>query len=596
MPETTTASGASGAKTKKPLNQPMATTRSRSASPGSGRRTNLLHQHANMPTAEQSRTAPLYPSLDQTTGNAIDEVIGAMDNTIPFSRGQPLHPMFYTEPQRDHRSTSHRSSHGEDQETNPRPRPFSPQPQYHTLSDDSAITLRYRLPKPQGDSRPPTYRDTEDTHIGQQRTTPPFRPPNHQQQWQSNTRPIIPQTYHYAQHQPQFTSHSQTPTSHPRGSVTTISDKLCSLEPFTGDIAKTTAEKWTEQFELYVDFKQMQQEQTLRLFKLLMHGSAASWLSALPAADKTNLTDVLQAFQSRYGLSKVQMAKTERDMWLREQGVNESVDDFVSAVTNEATRVKMSDEQLQRVLIQGFKPAIRMQVMSAGNCNTIQQMLLVARGCEAAQSGDRPSQTTTNENLSALMMQLMAKVSNVAEDNKRLLAMSQHPIMSTTPTMAPVAYASQPYQQQQPFQSAPPQQYQTYQPNMQQTQATPARKSYPNSNYHGNNFKRDYMHPNQAAKIANQQKADPQWTTNQSQQPSNGWNEPTSTQGDPTQTQGTATSQSRNQPCTFCGLEHPRGPHFCPSYGTICGHCGFPNHAVSQCYRRQNGLPPLGQT
>jgi hypothetical protein len=383
--------------------------------------------------------------------------------------------------------------------------------------------------------------------------------------------------------------------------VTSISDKLCSLEPFTGNIAKTTAEKWIEQFELYVDFKQMQQDETLRLFKLLMHGSAASWLSALPAADKTNLKDVLQAFQSRYGLSKVQMAKTERDMWLREQGTNESVDDFVSAVTNEAMRVKMTDEHLQRVLIQGFKPAIRMQVMSASNCDTIQQMLLVARGCEAAQSGDRPSQVTTNENLSALMIQLMAKVNNVAEDNKRLLERSQYPTMSATPTiMAPVAYAQQAYSQHhvqplQNFQQMPTQQPQyTYQPNSQQAyETTSDRISYPNSNYHGKNFKRDYIHPNQAAK---QRTTDQQWTTNQNQHQNNGWKEPTSTQGDPTLTQGTTTTQPRNQPCTFCGLEHPRGPHFCPSYGTKCGYCGFPNHAISQCYRRQNVQPPLGQT
>lgn len=387
---------------------------------------------------------------------------------------------------------------------------------------------------------------------------------------------------------------SGPPQSH-RWAMTSISDKLCNLEPFTGNILKITAETWIEQFELYADFKQLNDLEKLRLFKLLMHGAAASWLSALPAAEKTSMSSIFDAFKSRYGLSKVQMAKTERDIWLREQGPNESVDDFVSAVTNEAIRVKMTDEHLQRVLIQGFKPAIRMQVMSAGNCDTIPKMLLVARGCEAAQSGDRPSQSTANEQLSAMMTQLMAKVTSVAEDNKRLLAMSQYPSIPTTPTIiAPVAYAPQPYIQPQTYyaqsqpQIQPPQQY--YAPTnmeIQPQEYLQKQRSYPNSNYHGNNFKKDYIHPAQVTRMAQQQTMNQQWTSaDTNNQAINTGNQ---ISGAPTQVQGTTLNQFRNQLCQFCGLEHPKGQQFCTAYGKTCEFCHLLNHTATVCFRRLNG-------
>jgi hypothetical protein len=248
----------------------------------------------------------------------------------------------------------------------------------------------------------------------------------------------------------------------------------------------------------------------------------------------------------------------------------------VSSVTNEALRVKMTDEHLQRVLIQGFKPAIRLQVMSAGNCDTIQQMLLMARNCEAAQSGDHPSTSTTNENLSAMITQLMAKVSAVAEANKRLLTAASQP-----PIMAPVSYIQDYGQHQQPIyqqQQAPPSLQQHYYAQQnQQSDAPPVQRSYPNSNYHDNNFKRNFGQTSQASRTMGQRTNDQQWT-NQSH-----------TNGDPSQTQGTASNQTENILCAYCGQQHSRGPRSCSAYGTVCGYCGLQNHTEAQCFQRQNG-------
>jgi hypothetical protein len=270
----------------------------------------------------------------------------------------------------------------------------------------------------------------------------------------------------------------------------------------------------------------------------------------------------------------------------------------------------MTDEHLQRVLIQGFKPAIRMQIMSSGDCDTISKMLSVARGCEAAQSGDRPSPSDNSDKVTTLLMQMMAKFTKSDEEHKRqILAGLQHPAVIQPPTiMAPVTYAPQPHVQQpygqhqpsyqQPLPYQPPQQ-QYYsnnqqQPAFQQEPPMPQR-SYPNSNYHGNNFRKDYVHPNKAGQMAEQQRTAQEWQTTrtQGQQQPTGVNTSTTPSSYHTQTQGTTTHQTGNQRCNFCNTKHAKGFRNCPAYGATCAYCGLANHVDSCCYRRQNGQPPL---
>ena len=188
-----------------------------------------------------------------------------------------------------------------------------------------------------------------------------------------------------------------------------VSDILHMVKPFTG---VENAERWLQTFELYANFKNLLEIEKLGLFKLMMTEQASDWLTALPEVTTVSFSALVSAFKKRYDLSEAAKWKAEKDIWGRVQGKTESVDDYVTSMQLMANKVSMPAGTLKKAIIQGLQPELRLFVLNA-NAKDIQELLTVARTCEAARSADI-HQTSNIDVLTDMVGSLVTKVSQLA--------------------------------------------------------------------------------------------------------------------------------------------------------------------------------------
>jgi hypothetical protein len=89
-----------------------------------------------------------------------------------------------------------------------------------------------------------------------------------------------------------------------------ISDAAFALQPFAGSThCGDLAEKRLEKFNVYCAFKNLGDEDRLRLFHLLMKDRAVDWWRALPEHKKRDINSLTQEFILRHQLSCVEKWK-----------------------------------------------------------------------------------------------------------------------------------------------------------------------------------------------------------------------------------------------------------------------------------------------
>jgi hypothetical protein len=92
-----------------------------------------------------------------------------------------------------------------------------------------------------------------------------------------------------------------------------------------------------------------------------------------------------------------------------------------------ANKVNMPSDTLKKAIIEGWKPELRLFVLNA-NAKDIQELLSVARNCEAARSADTQSTSTIN-NLTDMVGSLITKVNQLttttAEQNNKKITFAE---------------------------------------------------------------------------------------------------------------------------------------------------------------------------
>jgi len=193
-----------------------------------------------------------------------------------------------------------------------------------------------------------------------------------------------------------------------------VSDIGNILKPFTG---QQNVDKWLQSFELYTSFKRMLSTDKLGLLQVMLTEQAADWLAALPRSSKLQYDILVTALKKRYGLSEAEQWKAEKDLWGRMQGSSESVDEYVTTMQLMANKVSMPAETLKKAIIQGLKPELRLFVLNA-KAKDIQELLVVARTCEAARSADG-NQKTNIDTLTDMVGSLLSKVSDLTTQKEQ---------------------------------------------------------------------------------------------------------------------------------------------------------------------------------
>jgi len=284
-----------------------------------------------------------------------------------------------------------------------------------------------------------------------------------------------------------------------------ISDNAIAPPQFKG--SSDEAEGWVTHFEQFVAYKELNDDDKIKLFGLLMRSSAQDWYTTLRPEEKATFDTIIAAFREAYCPSPELVWSEASKVWRQDQHVGESVDLFVTRLRKAARRVHMTDEALNYAIIQGLRGPIRMAVLQQG-VEGLQQTLRRARIAEASLASD-PVTSILMESLNAQtakMEDIASKVAALASAPEAVQAPIGPPAQTATPAntqsgggqqqrnnqrrQTPQNQQRRSYgqQQQQPQQQqfAPSQGYQNYPPTQyQQLNYQPPQQSGPQAGWFG---------------------------------------------------------------------------------------------------------------
>ena len=103
------------------------------------------------------------------------------------------------------------------------------------------------------------------------------------------------------------------------------------------------ADAWLHRFSYYTDYKRLNDEQQIKLFKLLMSDAAADWMRTLPREAMASFKELSQRFSDRFIANAASKNTNEAALWGCRQGTHESAEEFVTAMQRIAARIPVND-------------------------------------------------------------------------------------------------------------------------------------------------------------------------------------------------------------------------------------------------------------
>jgi len=152
--------------------------------------------------------------------------------------------------------------------------------------------------------------------------------------------------------------------------------------PFEGRPNEDSS-KWLSYFKQYCQYKAITDKPPqIELFKLLMRGQAHDWFIGL--TDETDTFQKIEAlFNQRYSTSPLVKFKMAKELYSRRQAVNESCDDYVTAMQQIARKMstEINEEMLRFAILNGLLPQIASYVVAKAP-KSVPELLEIARVAE----------------------------------------------------------------------------------------------------------------------------------------------------------------------------------------------------------------------
>ena len=363
-----------------------------------------------------------------------------------------------------------------------------------------------------------------------------------------------------------------------------ISDAAMAPKQFTDTQDSQHVKTWLKYFENYAEYRQLLAEEKKRLFKLLLVDKAAEWIESQDETTTNNYETLISAFKLRFAPTEIQRWQTAGQIWSREQKINESVDEYTTAVINCAKAIPVTDTtMIKYAIIKGLRPEIRIHVLQSGS-TTLEEVLKAARNSEAAREASGGVNNSQLDHLSAQMEMLVQKLN--AQQISTIRSTSRSPERKVRFEETP-AQPNYNRRQRSPTTHSMQERDETYerQPPYQQPISYGQQQNWQQLNY-------DNRTPTSAS--VGQQNASQQWRQpNQQQNFDN--RTPTSTFGGPQNGQQ-QWRQPYNQPTAYSGQQRYPGRQFncsncnkthdfnqCKAQGQRCFKCAKFNHFQSAC-------------
>jgi hypothetical protein len=388
---------------------------------------------------------------------------------------------------------------------------------------------------------------------------------------QRRAEPTAPSA-HYWYPGPSARRNNEPPTP-----MVSLSDISFMVKPFSGTAnSEQSAEKWLHSFDLYSQFKNIEGQAKLNLFKLMLTDQAAAWLMALPDSITCSWDTLLTAFHQRYGLTEAEKWKYNKDIWSREQGENQTVDDYVTSMQIIANRVGMSQNTLKEAIIQGLKPELRLFVLNA-QASDIPSLLHVARTCEAARSADKPNKQADGiQELRTMVSTLMCKMDKLSDKEDHKSALEKRV------TFAQAAVTTE-RQQSTTRRSVSPSDRREADQRTNYNNPVPVQQSQ--FNHRPSRTSNQYPTAGQRTWNRGGQQQQSPWNTAPQWSASFAAAPPTQDMTSGNNGTWNPTTMGSTANCGYCGRQHPFGKQFCRAANIQCFNCSRIGHLSKMCRR-----------
>jgi hypothetical protein len=168
-----------------------------------------------------------------------------------------------------------------------------------------------------------------------------------------------------------------------------VNDATFTPRPFDGSSKDPTdVTRWIDRFEQYTAFRNIAGEERRQLFLLLMIGTEGDWIKTLPPEITNDYEKLLTEFKKRHALTPVDIWRKTIGLWSRFQGVNETCDDYISAMQLIANTINLPEDQLCSAIIKGLRAEIQLFCLQSG-ATTLALIKAAARISEAAQEAQK---------------------------------------------------------------------------------------------------------------------------------------------------------------------------------------------------------------
>ena len=209
------------------------------------------------------------------------------------------------------------------------------------------------------------------------------------------------------------------------GSAAGQTDDVSLAPPRFSGASRVDADAWLHRFVYYAEYKRLNDEQQIQLFKLLMSDAAADWMRALPREAMVSFKELAQRFSDRFIANAASKNANVAALWGRRQRTHETAEEFVTAMQRIAARIPVNDADLVRhAIVHGLKDDIRRFVLMS-RCTSIEEVMEAARLAEAT-ADDVPATADR-----AMLKQLATQVSAIQEAVNKMANAPAAPAPST---------------------------------------------------------------------------------------------------------------------------------------------------------------------
>ena len=174
--------------------------------------------------------------------------------------------------------------------------------------------------------------------------------------------------------------------------------------PSFSGTALENGEMWMRHFTNFCEFKAHNDAKALSLFKVLMVGSAATWLDSLEEATRNDWDALKAAFLTRYMTADFLKYKSARELFNSKQG-ERSTDDYCAHMQKLAKQVGADDQMLRFAVLNGLRSDIAHYVTQKQPTDW-KQLLEAARVGEMCSATQPQSDSVVTAQLAVMQDQL----------------------------------------------------------------------------------------------------------------------------------------------------------------------------------------------